>query len=99
MFYCIPGICPVAPVYCSVDDLETCRSPTQVFFTASQVAMLGAAAPERVKNMWNIGIGGSVFYPTTSRWGHMISAHYLKHLKNGDYPRSKLHTYMRKASP
>ncbi|CAN0368202.1 unnamed protein product [Pylaiella littoralis] len=58
------------------------------------VAMLGANAPERVKKMWNIDIAGPVLYPSTSRWGHMISAHYLKHLKNGDYPHSKLRTYM-----
>lgn len=56
--------------------------------------MLGANAPDRVKKMWNIDIAGPLIYPTTSRWGHMISAHYLKHLKNGDYPTSKLHHYM-----
>ncbi|CAN0572192.1 unnamed protein product [Ectocarpus sp. 12 AP-2014] len=58
------------------------------------VGMLGANAPESVKQSWNVRIAGPVVYPTTSRWGHMISAHYLKHLKNGDYPGSKLHTYM-----
>ncbi|CAN0261782.1 unnamed protein product [Ectocarpus sp. 6 AP-2014] len=61
------------------------------------VGMLGANAPESVKQSWNIRIAGPVVYPTTNRWGHMISAHYLKHLKNGDYPGSKLHTYMNTA--
>ncbi len=56
--------------------------------------MLGANAPDGVKEMWGIEIAGPLCYPTTSRWGHMISAHYLKHLKGGDYPDSKLHTYM-----
>lgn len=59
-----------------------------------QVGMLGANAPDRVKRMWNIDIAGPLIYPTTSRWGHMIGAHYLKHLKNGDYPGSKLHGYL-----
>ncbi|CAM9089846.1 unnamed protein product [Scytosiphon promiscuus] len=61
------------------------------------VGMLGANAPPRVKKMWNISIAGALIHPTTSRWGHMISAHYLKHLKNCDYPGSKLHTYMSNA--
>lgn len=68
------------------------------FERVSQVGMLGANAPESVKQSWNISIAGPVVYPTTSRWGHMISAHYLKHLKKGDYPGSKLHTYMSKAN-
>ncbi|CAM9920180.1 unnamed protein product [Ectocarpus fasciculatus] len=62
------------------------------------VGMLGANAPQSVKQSWNISIAGPLVYPTTSRWGHMIGAHYLKHLKKGDYPGSKLHTYMSKAN-
>ncbi|CAM9513487.1 unnamed protein product [Hapterophycus canaliculatus] len=62
------------------------------------VGMLGANAPQRVKKIWNIRIAGSLIHPTKSRWGHMIGAHYLKHLKNNDYPDSKLHNYMRKVS-
>eukprot|EP00752_Nemacystus_decipiens_P004041 g3700.t1 len=59
------------------------------------VGKLGANAPNRVKQMWNIDIAGPLIYPTTSRWGHMVIAHYLKHLKNGDYPGSRLHEYLR----
>eukprot|EP00903_Cladosiphon_okamuranus_P019917 g18304.t1 len=58
------------------------------------VGMLGANAPETVKKMWNIDIAGRYIYPTTTRWGHMIGAHYLKHMKDGDYPHSRLHDYM-----
>lgn len=68
-----------------------------VLCTPSQVGMLGANAPDGVKERWGIDIAGPLCYPTRSRWGHMISAHYLKHLKNGDYPDSKLHTYMMRA--
>lgn len=61
-----------------------------------QVGMLGANAPSLAKNMWNIEIEPrEVIYPSTTRWGHMISAHYLKHLKNGDYRGSKLHNYIK----
>lgn len=58
--------------------------------------MLGANAPDLVKKSWNIHLGGKVIYPNKIRWGHMISSHYLKHLKAGDYIESKLHVYMNK---
>lgn len=45
--------------------------------------------------MWNIDVAGKLIFPTRTRWGHMISAHYIKHLKKGDYPGSKLHEYIR----
>lgn len=56
--------------------------------------MLGAHAPETVKDEWNIYTAGEMILPDKPRWGHMISSHYLKHLKNGDYGKSKLHKYM-----
>ena len=62
--------------------------------------MLGAHAPETVKDAWNIYTAGEIILPDKPRWGHMISSHYLKHLKNGDYRKSKLHEYMaREAAP
>lgn len=60
--------------------------------------MLGANAPDRAKTLWEIDIAGDVFYPIKPRWGHMVSSHYLKHLKEGDYPETKLHTYVNQAN-
>lgn len=61
--------------------------------------MLGALAPAKVKNIWNIEIEGKIITSAKPRWGHMISAHYLKHLKDGDYKESKLHYYMTREAP
>lgn len=64
-----------------------------------QVGMLGANAPARVKTVWNIDVAGKLIKPATPRWGHMISAHYLKHMKKGEYAESKLHMYMKEEAP
>ncbi|CAM9691120.1 unnamed protein product [Ascophyllum nodosum] len=58
------------------------------------VGMLGANAPARTKDTWDIRIAGKVIFPTKPKWGHMISSHYLQFLRQGDYPDSKLHHYM-----
>lgn len=62
-----------------------------------QVGMLGANAPNIVKISWNIQIDAKVIYPYKVRWGHMISSHYLKYIKTGDYADSKLHEYINTA--
>lgn len=62
-----------------------------------QVGMLGANAPNMVKISWGIQIEGKVIYPNKVRWGHMISSHYLKYIKTGDYTGSKLHEYINMA--
>lgn len=67
--------------------------------TPRQVGMLGANAPKKTKKTWNISIAGKVIYPVKPKWGHMISSHYLKYLKKGDYPNSKLHKYIEEATP
>ena len=61
-----------------------------------QVGMLGANAPAITKDTWGIRIAGKVIFPIKPKWGHMISSHYLQFLKEGDYPDSKLHHYMKK---
>lgn len=64
-----------------------------------QVGMMGANAPKKTKDTWNISIAGKTIYPVKPKWGHMISSHYLKYLKKGDYPNSKLHKYIEEAMP